>query len=138
MESKLDNDFDVLLNRMSTILAPAMLDMMTYLGYEESFRYLDDASGEHRIYRSHLVDIIENPTEYFTPYASSYDNEDENDKTHRDILREFKNIKEAFIALNTRKTEAAEAAKWINTISIVYERKIITEKIKKQDNASDL
>lgn len=139
MNNKIDNEVDTLKSHISTILAPAILDIMEELGYETSFKYYDDNKGEHKLPKSELLMVIEKPDIFFQPYSSAYENnEDKNDKIHMCVLREFNDLKEAFIALHNRKNEAKQGIKWIENIGIIYERKVIIEKFKQQHNASNL
>ena len=130
MKPKVLNEFNKLENDIATTLVPAILELMDCLGYEDSFKYCDERNGEHSIHRTHLIELIENPTKFFTPYTSTDRPYSIIDDRHRNVLSNFSDLKTAFIALVKRKTEAAQASMWIDTISIAYERKIIIEKTK--------
>lgn len=117
------------MSHMSKVLAPAVLEMMDNLGYRKKFVYFDSEGGKRNLYRDTLVKIIENSEEYFQPYISPYESqEDLIDKMHRFVLGEFMEIKDSFMALSKRKNEAQDALKWIESLGIIYKRQIITEK----------
>jgi hypothetical protein len=125
-----NNKFEILKKKISETLAPALLNKMNELGYARCM-YIDDNGAELGLNISSVLLAISKPDKFFMPYPEPYDSaEGLEDKKHRVIIKEFKFMQQALIALTKRQQEVEEASRWIDNIGTVYERKVIIEKVK--------